>query len=405
MLHIRQLTKGSWHHILVARAPTKAPAVNAEPADPMPDAATAQEPLHDAVIVGGGIGGLAAAVALAARGIVAPVLEARGRAGGRILSFEAGGQAFDLGPSWIWPGQPAVARLLAEAGLAVFPQYAEGALVHQQADGQTARYPGFAPMGNALRIAGGPGALVAALARKLAPGQLRLHHAVTAVTRSGDTLRLSLTGPEGESEVTARRVALAVPPRLAAALSFTPALPAETARFLDAIPTWMAGHAKFVAVYAEPFWRQQGLSGDVISRRGPLAEIHDISPPQGGPYALFGFLGLDAAGRAALGQDGVIAAARRQLVEVFGAPADTPLALHLKDWSDDPFTAAPADAAPPAERPAAHPAYGMPDLPLGPWSGRLAFIATETDRENGGLIEGAIARAQTFAEAFAPARP
>ncbi len=37
----------------------------------------------------------------------------------------------------------------------------------------------------------------------------------------------------------------------------------------------MAGHAKVVALYERPFWREQGLSGDAISHCGTLAEIHD----------------------------------------------------------------------------------------------------------------------------------
>lgn len=352
---------------------------------------------HDVVIVGGGLSGLAAAAALAEQGISAPVLEARGRLGGRILSFTEGGADFDLGPSWIWPGQPCVADLVRAAGITVFPQYATGALVHQQADGRLERYPGFAPMGSALRIAGEPSALVTALAEKLPPGQVRLDHAVTALSLQDNQVHLSVTTPAGTSMIATRHVALAIPPRLAAGLAFTPALPRDLVSFLEATPTWMAGHAKFVAVYGEPFWRQQGLSGDVISRRGPLAEIHDISPPEGGPYALFGFLGLDAGQRQTMGEADLMTAARQQLVDIFGAAAEKPLALRLKDWSRAPFTATITDAAALAH----HPAYGLPDFPLGPWASRLDFVATETDRENGGLIEGALARAQAFAASVA----
>ena len=31
-----------------------------------------------------------------------------------------------------------------------------------------------------------------------------------------------------------------------------------------------------------PFWREDGLSGDAVSQRGPLAEIHDASDPAEG---------------------------------------------------------------------------------------------------------------------------
>src|SRR5699024_7705917 len=52
---------------------------------------------------------------------------------------------------------------------------------------------------------------------------------------------------------------------------------------------WMVEMAKAVAVYPEPFWREQGLSGLVISHQGPFREIHDHSGPLGTPAALFGF--------------------------------------------------------------------------------------------------------------------
>ncbi|MEM1154111.1 MAG: hypothetical protein AAGI44_08210 [Pseudomonadota bacterium] len=52
---------------------------------------------------------------------------------------------------------------------------------------------------------------------------------------------------------------------------------------LGGVPTWMAGQAKVVAVYESPFWRDSGFSGDAMSRKGPLIEIHDASPASGEP--------------------------------------------------------------------------------------------------------------------------
>ena len=40
------------------------------------------------------------------------------------------------------------------------------------------------------------------------------------------------------------------------------------------------------------FLEKAALSGDAMSRRGPLVEIHETSPYQTGPYALFGFIGV-----------------------------------------------------------------------------------------------------------------
>ena len=84
----------------------------------------------------------------------------------------------------------------------------------------------------------------------------------------------------------------------------------------------MAGHAKFLATYDRPFWRDAGLSGTALSRRGPLAEMHDASPASDGPYALLGFVGIDSTARAAMTEDEWIEDAKAQLVELFWPEAD-----------------------------------------------------------------------------------
>lgn len=68
-----------------------------------------------AVIVGAGIGGLAAAIDLARNGVEVTVCEARPGAGGKIRQVESGGASFDAGPTvltmrWVFD------RLFADAG-------------------------------------------------------------------------------------------------------------------------------------------------------------------------------------------------------------------------------------------------------------------------------------------------
>jgi monoamine oxidase len=98
----------------------------------------------DILIVGAGLSGLALASSLAWRGNDYLLIEARERVGGRILSVQSGmaGRTtgwLDLGPSWIWPGQPRIARLLGELDIGVFEQYSEGRLVYQDEAGQVRR--------------------------------------------------------------------------------------------------------------------------------------------------------------------------------------------------------------------------------------------------------------------------
>jgi monoamine oxidase len=126
-----------------------------------------------------------------------------------------------------------------------------------------------------------------------------------------------------------------------------------------------------------------------MSRRGPLAEIHDASGPDEAPAALFGFLGVPAPQRRGR-EDDLRAAALQQLARIFGADAAAPVTTALMDWAAHPETATDADAVPPA----GHPAYGLPPALMGTWEGRLHFASTETASDMGGLMEGALASAE-----------
>ena len=358
---------------------------------------SAKNEIYTALIIGAGLSGLMAASRLALNGVFAPVLEARGRIGGRVLSHEVGGQAFELGPSWVWPGQPFLASALAHFKIKTFPQHADGRLVYQMADGTLTYYDTLSPMANALRIEGGPSALVNVATKSLRGDQVRLHHKVVAIKLMGDHIAVSAETPEGEQVIRTRQLALAAPPRLCAEMRFEPALSEPMAAFLSQTPTWMAGHAKFIAAYDTPFWRYQKLSGAAMSRLGPLAEIHDVSPVSGGPYALFGFVGLDAKTRKAIGAVQLSQAALAQLGQLFGPSALSPLSAELKDWSEDARTATRADHVPLRE----HPTYGLSIKPGEAWQDRLHFISSETATDNGGLIEGAVQRGVEFAEQIA----
>jgi monoamine oxidase len=214
-------------------------------------------------------------------------------------------------------------------------------------------------------------------------------HAASPVThvRRGDGISLA----DGQT-CRAGDVVIALPPRVAAQLAYLPALTADQAGCLAGIPTWMAGHAKFVAVYETPFWRAAGLSGDAMSRRGPLAEIHDASGDGGAPAALFGFVGVPPAQRAGRAAD-VTAAAIDQLARIFGEAARTPTATALEDWAIQPETATERDLI----APRTHPDYGLPGALTGLWDARLHFASTEMASQMGGFMEGALVAAEEVA--------
>ena len=345
------------------------------------------------LIVGGGLTGLALAHRLGEAGVDYCLVEARDRLGGRMLSTSLPGEAgrVDLGPSWFWPGQPLIAQLLETHRIGVFEQPSEGRLAFETRDGAVRRDLHLAPMAGALRIEGCARALVDALAAGLDPDCLLLAHAVTQLIDNGAHITARLASAAGEREMEAARVVLAMPPRLAAErLRFTPGLPPAVLQALTAVPTWMAGQAKLVAVYDKRFWTELGLSGSAISQVGPLAEVHDASPGNGSEAALFGFFAVPAGQRSA-GQATLETMAIAQLERLFGPKAAAPLQVLVKDWALDEWTAVSADRT----SPAGHPPGGVPNELQGLWGSRLIVAGSELAPMSPGLMEGALESADT----------
>ncbi|MEM1262851.1 MAG: NAD(P)/FAD-dependent oxidoreductase [Pseudomonadota bacterium] len=337
------------------------------------------------LIIGGGLSGLALAERLQTHGSDFLLLEARERFGGRIMTAQVGESSFDMGPAWFWPGQPHIDALVNRLGLQRFDQYASGDLMYEDEAGRVQRGRGFASMAGSWRLDGGFSALIRALVERIPPTARQLNTNVVRITATG---RACVAHLDDGTEIEADQIVLAMPPRIAANIIFDPALPDETARQMASVPTWMAGQAKVVAVYNRPFWREQGLSGDAMSRRGPLVEIHDASPATGGPYALFGFVGIPAAARA--DEQALRQAVQAQLIRLFGDNAANTEAVLLKDWAFDPLTSTALDR----NVPTSHPTYGLPGALQGLWGGQLIFTGAEVASQFGGYVEGALEAAE-----------
>jgi monoamine oxidase len=347
-------------------------------------------------IVGGGLAGLYTARRLHALGIGFQLFEARDRLGGRILSANDTGQSsndgFDLGPSWFWPEmQRGMAALVEELGLATFPQYSDGdVIVERMSREEPRRYQGIPQEPPSMRFAGGTGALITALSDTLPLEVLRLGMRVRHATLTSSDVLLTIVAPDGsEHEVAAVQVIFALPPRLlASSVSFMPDIESATALRWRDTATWMAPHAKFFALYRQPFWREAGLSGTAQSQVGPLVEIHDATTASGMP-ALFGFLGVGADQRAVLGEDALTHACIEQLTRLFGPEAGRPHATLLKDWAADPLTATADDRSP-----SGHPEPTREPWVNGVWKDRLFLAGSETSTAAPGYLAGAIAAAE-----------
>lgn len=347
-------------------------------------------------VIGAGLAGLYACRLLRAAGVDFVLLEARNRAGGRILTVDATGEpsadGFDLGPSWYWPAmQPAMAKLVEELGLPAFGQNSDGDVIFERISREPSqRYRGVFQGQSSMRLVGGTGALVRALSRDLPSSSVLTNTRVTKMVLGADAVELTAVSGTGRVDrLNAPHVIAALPPRLLeGSVSFTPSIEETTARRWRGTPTWMSQHAKFVALYDRPFWWMAGLSGTAQSMVGPMFEMHDATTASGGA-ALFGLVGISAEERFALGEDALARACLDQFTRIFGHEARFPRATLLKDWAADPLTATSADRG--------MSGYLVPsDQPwvTGAWQERLALGGSETSPVEPGYLAGAVVAAE-----------
>jgi monoamine oxidase len=348
----------------------------------------------ETAIVGGGLCGLALANGLAGRDFA--LYEARPRLGGRILTApgHGGGPAVDLGPSWFWPEtQPRMAKLVADLGLRPYPQWDSGTVLRQiDPEAPPMPMPVAGLHGGAMRLAGGMGSLVEALAERLPECCLYLGYELMALAHHGDCVELRFRdGDRRLRRVRARRAVLALPPRLLdQRIRFEPALDARIGRAMRQAPTWMAGVAKLSVSYPRAFWRERGLSGNAFASfaQAVLAEVYDASEDGAAGAVLGGFLALSPEQRRDF-RHGLLMRAARQLARLFGPEAERGETLY-QDWAEEAFTCATLDLAPPPH----HPGYGSPVLAQPHWGGKLHFGGTETAAYGGGHLEGALEAAE-----------
>jgi monoamine oxidase len=343
-------------------------------------------------IVGAGVCGLTLGRELAARGVSFALFEARERLGGRVLSVRnpTNGERPDLGPTWFWPDtQPAVRRLVEELGLERFDKYDPGsALLLSDPEEPPATRTTPRLHAGAQRLKGGMASLVESLAATIPQKALHLGRVLRDVTDRGDHVELLFDAGGEVVTVAARRVVLAVPPRLLAEqVRFMPALPSADQAAMSATPTWMAAQAKAVIGFSgPPAWREAGHSGNafVVHDQAVLGEIFDACDVSGAKAALGGFFALSAQMREAF-RDGLPMLVASQFVQLFGNSLESG-EPQMQDWAKEKFTCAQADLAPLD----AHPDHGLSALRKPLCANKLYLGASETAREGGGYIEGPI---------------
>jgi monoamine oxidase len=345
--------------------------------------------------MGGGLAGLYAGKLLRSAGVDFQLIEARDRLGGRILSVDEAGllsdDGFDLGPSWFWPHiQPHLASLVQELGLISFAQNNDGDVIFERMSRETpGRYRATYQESQSMRLAGGTGTLVRALTAHLSQDSVHLNSCVQSMELGEESVLLTIRKTDGAGySMAAKQVIAALPPRLLANVSFTPAIESATLRRWRQTATWMAPHAKFFAVYDRPFWREAGFSGTAQSLVGPLAEIHDATTGSG-KAALLGFVGVSADQRSSMGENSLVKACVDQLAKLYGSQAREPRVTLLKDWAADSYTATAEDRVA-----SGHPRASDEGWVTGAWQNRLSLGGSETSETEPGYLAGAVRAAE-----------
>jgi monoamine oxidase len=248
-------------------------------------------------------------------------------------------------------------------------------LAYLRAGGGLMRLSEIAGGAQEMRFVGGAGALAERWAAQVG-GVVTGAPVRLIAQRDGEVIVHSDLG-----KVAARRAVVAVPPPLAARIALDPAGPARKDQLLQR--TSMGAIVKLVLTYERPFWRERGLSGEVVATGGgPIAVTfdncsHDLRQP-----ALLAFVQAEAARR--WRGDADMPAAFDQLARWFGDEARRPSAVATVDWAAEPWSrGCPVAVCAPRALTSGGTSLREP-------IGRIHFAGTETAVEWTGYIEGAL---------------
>ena len=228
------------------------------------------------------------------------------------------------------------------------------------------------------RFVGGSQLVAIRMAERL-DGTVALNAPVHRIVDDGG----GVTVEAGEQVVAAAHVIVAVSPTLAGRIEYDPPLPARRDQMTQRMP--QGAIIKCMAVYEEPFWRAEQLSGLGLSDGGSINAIFDNTPPAGAPGVLLGFLD----GRAARiwgerSQDERRAEVTAVFARLFGRAAANPIDYVDRNWAAERWSrGCYSGAFGPSGWTDFGPALREP-------VGRIHWAGTETATVWNGYIDGAI---------------
>lgn len=227
------------------------------------------------------------------------------------------------------------------------------------------------------RLDGGAQLLALGLAESLGD-RVRLGAPVRRISDRGDGVLVDADGVEVE----AGRAIVAVPPAIAARIEIDPLPPGRPELAERLRPGALT---KCMALYEEPFWRTDGLSGEAVTDAGPVTLTFDSSPRDGSAGVLLGFVGgPEARELAALPADERRAPVLACFERLYGPRAAEPLDYAEQTWTEEEYSGGgPTSNFGPGGWTACGPALREP-------FGRIHWAGTETASIWSGYMEGAL---------------
>ena len=137
--------------------------------------------------------------------------------------------------------------------------------------------------------------------------------------------------------VNAKHVIITVPPALIDRIKFNPLLPAKRAQLHQRMP--MGTAMKCFAIYEHPFWRDKGLSGQVVSDDNPVSVVFDASPNDGSCGILLSFVeSNNARNFTSLPESKRKQIVLNRLAKHFGANAEKPIQYIDRCWAEEEYS-------------------------------------------------------------------
>ncbi|MEM6806492.1 MAG: NAD(P)/FAD-dependent oxidoreductase [Bacteroidota bacterium] len=338
----------------------------------------------DVLIIGGGLSGLCLQYFLEKNHLTSRILEARDRLGGRILTAEqAGSPPIEMGATWLGKKHQQLNALLEELGLEIFSQRLGNTAIYEAISTSPHQLVNLPPNEDpSFRIKGGSSRLIKTLAAKIDAEHIYLGQKALSIEEDDGKLIV-----ESEDIIwEAKFVVSTLPPYLfKQSISLSPALPDEVLGLMENTHTWMGESIKFGLSFDQPFWREESLSGTLVSNVGPIPEMYDHANFEDDAFALKGFFN---SAYFPLKKEERLGMILNQLRKYYGEKVDNYTSYQEKVWANEPFTYASYKAHLLPHQNNGHELYRKPYL-----NGKLFISGSETAAMYPGYMDGAVSAA------------